>query len=338
VRKAVGIVVVAIVGALLPAAAAGASARRGRDHVASKHHTSASAGSSSAASEPLPVPPYAVGITHVTYTDPSRPTEARGDSPASSSRTIPVTIRYPVEGLAGSAESADAVPDAGTYPMVVFAHGYDVSAATYATMEDQLAGAGFIVAAPDFPMTSSALGGAADEADVSNQAADVSFVISRLLDPTTAPRVLAGSVASGPVGVVGHSDGAVTAAAVAYNSTVADPRIGAAVVLSGAEARYGGAWFTTQSPPLLAIHGTADEINPISSSEQLYADATGSKMLVTVDGGSHLGPFTTDPVEPTVAALVGDFLRSQLDGDAAATARLPADADVAGALTLAAAA
>ena len=339
-RKAIWCAVTAMICALLPVAAAGALETRAH-HVRATQHASVSKSgpeSTTVVDGSMPTAPYAVGVTHVTYTDTSRPTEARGDVPASSSRTIAVTIRYPVMGVAGSSEVADTVADVGAYPLVVFAHGYDVSAETYAAMEHQLAEAGFIVAAPDFPMTSSAISGAADESDVSNQATDVSFVITQLRDTTSVPAVLAGSIAPGPVGVVGHSDGGVTAAAVAYNSTVADPRIGAAVILSGAEARYDGTWFTTQSPALLAIHGTADEVNPIGSSEQLYDDATGSKMLVTVQGGSHLGPFTTDAVEPTVAALVDDFLHAHLDGDAAAAARLPADSNVPGALDLAAAA
>ena len=274
----------------------------------------------------LPAPPYAVGVTHVTYVD-----AARG-------RTIPVTLRYPVMGTAGDGEAQDEIADVGEYPLVVLAHGFDVSAETYRALEHQLAAAGFVVAAPDFPLTSSAVTDSPDESDVSNQAADVSFVITELLDPSSVPDGLSGAIADTPVGVVGHSDGGVTAAAVAYNSTVADPRIGAAVILSGAEARYDGLWFTTQSPPLLAVHGTDDEVNPLESSEQLFDDATGSKMLVTVDGGSHLGPFTTDPGEPAVGALVGDFLRAHLSGDAAAAQRLGNDADVAGVLSLAAAA
>lgn len=273
----------------------------------------------------LPSAPYAVGVTHATYVDTTR------------GRTIAVTIRYPVMGDAGDDEVVDGIADVGDYPLVVFAHGYDVSAATYATLEHQVAAAGFVVAAPDFPHTSSAVTDTPDEDDVANQAADVSFVISQLLDGSTAPAVLAGAIADTKVGVVGHSDGGVTAAAVAYNSTVADPRVGAAVVLSGAEARYGGSWFTTQSPPLLAVHGTADEVNPLGSSEQLFADARGPKMLVTVSGGSHLGPFTTDAEEPTIATLVGDFLRAHLSGDTAAAGRLGSDADVPGVLSLAAA-
>ena len=84
---------------------------------------------------------------------------------------------------------------------------------------------------------------------------------------------------------------------------------------------YDGPWFTTASPPLLAIHGDADDVNPYWASEQLFADATGPKWLVTVLGGSHLGPFTTGSVEPTVATLIADFLHAQLQHDAAAGTR-----------------
>ena len=148
-------------------------------------------------------------------------------------------------------------------------------------MEAQLAAAGFVVAAPDFPFTS-ANSEWLDRGDVVNQAADVSALITQLTEPTTVPAALRGVIAAGPVGVIGHSDGGITAAAVAYNASVADARVGAAVILSGAEIMYGGPWFTTASPPLLAIHGDADEVNPYWASEQLFADATGPRWLVTV--------------------------------------------------------
>jgi fermentation-respiration switch protein FrsA (DUF1100 family) len=283
---------------------------------------------------PTPTAPFAVGVTHVTYTDTTRQTDARGDTPASSSRTIPVTIRYPVAGAVSDDEAPELPAVAGSFPLVVLAHGFDVSADTYALLEHQIASAGFVVAAPDFPLTSSAIPGPAIEDDVSNQAGDVSFVISSLLDPTQAPAVVAQAIDRDHVGVVGHSDGGVTAAAVAYNATVADPRVGAAVILSGAEARYDGSWFTTQSPPLLAIHGTDDEVNPFASSTTLYDGATGPAMLVAVQGGSHLGPFTTDADEPDVATLVADFLRAHLEGDPTAAGRLVADANVDGELSL----
>ncbi len=224
------------------------------------------------APEPQPIePPSGMRVTLVD--------EARG-------RTLVTALHVPTAG------------SGGPYPLVVFAHGFAVSAGTYAALEQQIADAGFVVAAPEFPLTSSASGHDLDRDDIVNQAADVSFVITQFLDPATTPTAVQGLVNStAPVGVVGHSDGGVTAAAVAYNDTVADSRIGAAVVLSGAEIAYPGSWFTRQSPPLLAIHGDADEVNPYWASEQLFADARGARRLVTVLGGSHLGPFTTDPVE-----------------------------------------
>ena len=218
-----------------------------------------------------------------------------GFSASNGPRSFAVTVWYP------------AAP--GRYPLVVLAHGYGASASSYEDMEVQLAGSGFVVAAPDFPFTS-ANSEWLDRGDVVNQAADISALITELTAPETVPAALRGRIARGPVGVIGHSDGGITAAAVAYNSSVADSRVGAAVVLSGAEIMYGGSWFTTASPPLLAIHGDADEVNPYWSSEQLFADATGPRWLVTVRGGGHVGPYTNGWVEPAVAALIADFLHA----------------------------
>jgi alpha-beta hydrolase superfamily lysophospholipase len=244
-----------------------------------------------------------------------------------SQRQFAVTVRYPAAAsVAGEVNNAPAA--AGTFSLVVFAPGYDTSADTYAAIERDLASAGFVVATPDFPHTSSASSDGLDESDVANQPADLSSTIDTLT--TAAPALIAGHVSAGKAGVVGHSDGGVTAAGLAYNSCCADHRIGAAVILSGAESDFAGSWFPAGSPPLLAIHGTADEVNPFSSSQQLFDDASGSKDLVSVANGSHLGPFTTDSVRPAVSTLVADFLRAHLSRDAAAAARVVPDANVSG--------
>jgi pimeloyl-ACP methyl ester carboxylesterase len=270
----------------------------------------------------------AVGVTQINIIDTSRPTGERGDQPASPSRALAVTIRYPVDGPPSDSELPAGPVRAGVSPLVVFAHGFNTSAATYEALEHDLAAAGFIVAAPDFPLTSSALPGDPDESDLINQAADVTFVITTLLTPATTPPMLATHFAATKVGVVGHSDGGVTAAAAAYNTTVADTRIGAAAILSGAESDYPGDWFAPGSPPLLAIHGTADEINPFSASEKLYNDAPDPKYLVSVRGGSHIGPFTTDPILPAISNLIADFLAAELEHNSDAGARISQDATI----------
>jgi pimeloyl-ACP methyl ester carboxylesterase len=172
--------------------------------------------------------------------------------------------------------------------------------------------------------------------DIVAQATDISFLITTLFTSSTRPTPIAHAVAATKkVAVIGHSDGAVTAAGVAYNSDYADPRIGAAVILSGGAFDFPGSWFSGAAPALLAIHGDDDQVNPYASSSSLYDEATGSKLLVTVLGGSHLGPFTTDPERSAIDALIDDFLRANLSGDRAAVDRLTADANITGELALA---
>ena len=258
-------------------------------------------------------PPVVAGVA----ADPLPPSsvEMVGFVASDGPRQFAVTVWYPTSP--------------GRHPLVVLAHGYGASAAAYEDMEVQLAASGFVVAAPDFPFTS-ANSEWLDRGDVVNQAADISALITDVTTPETVPAALRGRIADGPVGVIGHSDGGITAAAVAYNSSVADGRVGAAVVLSGAEIMYGGSWFTSASPPLLAIHGDADEVNPYWSSEQLFADAPGPRWLVTVLGGGHVSPYTNGWVQPAVAALIADFLHAHLQLDAAASARIEADANADG--------
>jgi pimeloyl-ACP methyl ester carboxylesterase len=258
-----------------------------------------------------------VGVTHVSL---SR-TDATGFRP------LPVSVHYPVSGFAGGAEKNDPPAAPGRFSLVLFAHGWNGSADFYAAMDREIAAAGFIVAAPSFPHTSS-VSGALDRGDVVNQPADLAFLIDQFT--ATPPAILADHVGPTKVGVVGHSDGGVTAAGIAFNSCCADPRVGAAAVLSGAELFFGGSWFPPGSPPLLAVHGASDEVNPFAASQRLFDGAAGSKYLVCAPGG-HIPPFTTDPiVRPAVSTLVADFLLAELDGDAQARGRVPTDANAGG--------
>lgn len=49
----------------------------------------------------------------------------------------------------------------GPWPLIVFAHGYAIDAAAYAPLPEDLAAGGYVVAAPDFPGTSTAYPGGA---------------------------------------------------------------------------------------------------------------------------------------------------------------------------------
>ena len=259
-----------------------------------------------------PDQPTAVGVMTVTFTDLTRSTPARGDREALSTRPLTVTVRYPTPGM----PSEDEIPNAPAYepaPLVLFAHGFDVSSERYASLLHDLAADGFVVAAPEFPMSSTVFDGAADEYDIPDQARDLSFLITAMTSPD-APTPLAEMIAPGPVGVFGHSDGAVTALLAAYAPRYADSRIGAVVAVSGDFDTFGGEWFSTNDPPLLAIHGEYDEINPFESSQVLVDNDPGPAMLVGVQGQSHLGSVTDSQVVPAVAQLLAYNFRWRLNG------------------------
>jgi predicted dienelactone hydrolase len=259
-----------------------------------------------------PDQPTAVGVMTMTFTDLTRSTPARGDREALSTRPLTVTVRYPTPGMPGE----DEIPNAPAYepaPLVLFAHGFDVSSGRYASLLHELAADGFVVAAPEFPMSSTVFDGAADEYDIPDQARDLSFLITAMTSPD-APTQLAEMIAPGPVGVIGHSDGAVTALLAAYAPRYTDSRIGAVVAVSGDFDTFGGEWFSTNDPPLLAIHGEYDEINPFESSQLLVGNDPGPAMLVGVQGQSHLGSVTDSQVVPVVAQLVANNFRWRLNG------------------------
>ena len=60
-------------------------------------------------------------MRQTTFVDTTRPTPPFGWYPGSPWRTLPTTIWYPSDG-------------GGPYPLVVFAHGYSVTPATYANL------------------------------------------------------------------------------------------------------------------------------------------------------------------------------------------------------------
>jgi alpha-beta hydrolase superfamily lysophospholipase len=278
-------------------------------------------------------PPYPVGVVHTTMVDPTRGVDARGPTPAAAERTLPLTIRYPAAtGTASSADVPDAPARGGPRTLVVFAHGLALTDQTYPRFLHDLAAAGFVVADPEFPLSSGVLPGPA-RSDPVAQATDLAFVADRLLDPVTRPTVLRPVGLLDRIAAMGHSDGGITAAGFAGNSCCADPRVGAAVILAGALGRFSGGWFTTVAPPLLVVHGTADTTNPVSSSRSVYAASPGPKLLALVEGGSHIGAFEDDVSRPAVVMLIADFLRAHLLNDTAAASRVDADANVPGVLT-----
>jgi fermentation-respiration switch protein FrsA (DUF1100 family) len=271
-----------------------------------------------------------VGVTAMTFVDRSRRIE-RGPS-RGQPRTLHVVVRYPALGAAARGDVWHATPaPGGPYPLVVFGHGFAVTPATYARLLDAWAAAGFVVAAPVFPLENAHAPGGPDESDLVNQPADVRFVITRLLAAANGSGSPLGVIDRGRIAVAGQSDGGETALAVAYVPGQRDPRIDAAVILSGAAFGPRLSRFAAGTPPLLAVQGTADTTNLPRNTADYFQAARSPKYLLWLLGAPHLPPYTGQaPWFGVVARASVAFLDRYLKADDAAGAQLVHDGDVAG--------
>ena len=133
-----------------------------------------------------PPPSFAVGIRVLRLIDGSRTIEL--PSGRIEPRELVTYVRYPAVGAPGAVDlaGAPAASANGPFPLVVFAHGFAVTPALYAHLLQSWARAGYVVAAPVFPLENANAPGGPDESDLINQPTDMRFVISRLLQGNSA--------------------------------------------------------------------------------------------------------------------------------------------------------
>ncbi len=210
------------------------------------------------------------------------------------------------------------------FPLVVFGHGFAVTPLIYGALLHYWAAQGFVVAAPFFPLESHNAPGGPNESDLPNQPRDMSFVISRVLALSAAGSgPLSGLVDRHQIAVSGQSDGGDSALAVAYGGVDRDSRVKAAVILSGAEIPgLSLSYFPAGSPPLLAVQGTADTINPPAFTSQFFSAAPAPKYLLSLPGAAHLPPYQRQPDLGIVERVSVAFLRRYLQAEPSAAAQL----------------
>ncbi len=229
-----------------------------------------------------------VATTTMTFVDTSRTMPAWNGMPGKPSRTLVTTIWYPARGSGSVATAGD-----GTYPLIVFAHGLGGSPPGYRQLLTAWSAAGYVVAAPLFPLSSSETPGGPDGGDIANQPGDMSFVIDQVLKASAASNgPLSGLVDPNEIGAAGHSNGAITTLGLVANSCCRDTRVKAAVVMAGTtEGLGGGQYNLAEAPPLIVVQDLHDGLVPYADAVAVFNEARGPKALLALDWDSH--PDTT---------------------------------------------
>ena len=219
---------------------------------------------------------YLVGQTDMIFVDESRPTNENRGVPGKPERTFPLTIWYPREVE-------------GRLPLIIYSHGILSNRAELEYAAAHLASLSYIVAAPDYPLTSGGTEGGANALDVVNQPTDISFLIDSLLVWPDDERPFAAAPDPERIGLGGYSLGGLTSYLATYHPRWRDPRVRATVAIAGPSAGFTTQFFNNSDARLLSIAGTADAlIEYASNGATMLARAPGSSLLV-IDGGSHLG-------------------------------------------------
>ena len=270
---------------------------------------SSTSSSTSSTRPATPHAPFAVGAVTFTVTEPA--------SGSTGARSFPVTVRYPAVGAPGTARlGLTPLRGAGPYPLLIFSQGFDISPEAYAGLLDAWSAAGYVVADPAYPYTSPNAAGGVIRTDIVHHPGDLSFLITTLVaDGAQSGNALHGLVNGHEIGVVGQSDGGDVILAAVANSCCRDSRIGAAVILSGAELSwFPGTYFATGSAPLLVVQGTNDlTMNPVTCSVTLYNEAPAPKYYLAMIGQTHLSAYVPPgPARTVVAAASIDFFNAYL--------------------------
>jgi dienelactone hydrolase len=204
----------------------------------------------------------------------------------------------------------------GPFPLVLFSHGLHGSPERFAQMIADIAGAGFVVAAPAYPNTMAGTA-AFDAGDMPNQPADAAAVITAVLAGELAGRVLPDRI-----GAVGHSAGGYTTAGLLAGRS-RDTRVRTAVVLAGGA--MNGA-FTGPATEVLFVQGDRDPIVPYAAGRAAYQDVPWPKAFLTLAGADHESwMFDRSRAAVVTTRTVLGFLRAFLHADPSARTRLDTD-------------
>ncbi len=248
--------------------------------------------------------PFGVTVRHEVFVDTTRPTATPGNGAYSASRSLPTDLY---------------MPKATTpRPLIMFSHGYHGAPAKFSQLFSAWARAGYIVAAPQFPLTSTRGAPYDIVTDYLDQPADISFVLTQLLHGP-----LRTQIDTARIGAAGLSLGGATTYGLVYDPCCVDARLRAAAIFDGVRLPFAQP-FGQNTIPVLIAHIDTDIAAPYAVAKQAFVDSAAPKWLLTFHTGIHPEAYenTPSPHDRTATQTSIDFFDVTLLGDAGARARL----------------
>lgn len=230
----------------------------------------------SVSAERLAAGRFEVGRRDYTFVDASRPNDARDGANAEKRRTLVTTVWFP-RGIPGP------------HPLVLYSHGYYATRQGGAYLAEWLASRGYVVAAPDHPLTQRWTAHGKAVGDVVHQPADLTFVIDQILGWNEHERPFDGTVDPQRIGVMGLSLGGMTATLAAFHPRLRDARIRAVVSIAGPMTIFGRGFFAGIPMPFLMLAGDEDVVIDYATNAPLVLERVPHGRLVVIHGGNHLG-------------------------------------------------
>lgn len=232
---------------------------------------------------------YEVGHTERTYIDTSRPTTAHGGQPELASRTLDALVLYPAESA-----GTDTTPVVGRWPMIVFSHGSTRAGIDYVDTLSFWVSAGYVVVAPNYPLSKTGTPGGTAYGDYESQTGDVSFVIDSVLADAVPVAgdgpALSALVDPNRIGAGGQSFGAITTIGAVAAACCADERIAVATEFAGTLLPFSSG--TELDPhagkvPILFVHGSEDPTIPYDAGRSAWETIGAPGGFLTLVGSGH---------------------------------------------------
>ncbi len=178
-------------------------------------------------------------------------------------------------------------------PLLLMAHGFGGLPEKFDAFARTVAAAGFIVAAPAFPLTNQEAPGGHEVGfrDFVSQPGDLGFVLTQLLEAARTPGdPLAARIAGAQVAVLGHSLGGATVVGLTRKQCCVDARVRASILVAAAvplAAAFGADASGDASLPTLIIHGTADHSVAYATAPAFYERISPPRFLLGLSGAGH---------------------------------------------------